>query len=200
MHLKKTFLASSLLLLAGCSSTTPTVESTTTYWIYDIKASQSLADVETAVKEAVQTQMTSVSISRNLPPATVPDQPGKFQMSNALGNSNLGQLLAYNGASIEMPTCDGAIMIGSSQHNGMASAGEQSQVNICLWQYKDGYHLDIISKFTKTSGGFDARSLAKNLVESVMGDGSQFIPTRVNNIVNKLNAAGMQVSLVEKYP
>lgn len=196
----KVFFASLAVLVSGCSSTTPKTEVQTSYWIYDIKTDKSESEVGTAVVEALQSQMSSVNVSRNLPPSPVPEQAGRFQMSNALGNSNLGLLMANSGASLQIPTCDGAIMIASSQNTGMSNWGENTSANSCLWKYKGGYHLDIIIKFTNTSGGYDAKSLAKALVNPLMGDSSQFIPTRINNISNKLNAAGYKTTLVEKYP
>lgn len=197
---RKTILTSIIVLTTGCASTTPKTETQTSYWIYDIKTSKNASDVGSAVIDALQSQMSSVNVSRNIPPSPLPEQPGRFQMSNALGKSNLGMLMANSGVSLELPTCDGAIMIASSQNTGMSNWGENTTANSCLWQYKDGYHLDIIVKFTNSSGGYDAKSLAKALVNPIMGDSSQFIPTRINNISNKLNAAGLKTTLVEKYP
>ncbi|HBR1414077.1 TPA: hypothetical protein L9L57_005041 [Klebsiella pneumoniae] len=196
----KVFFASLVVLASGCSSITPKTEVQTSYWIYDIQTDKSASEVGTAVVEALQSQMSSVNVSRNIPPSPLPYQAGRFQMSNALEKSNLGILMANSGVSLQMPICDGAIMIASSQNSGMSNWGENTSANSCLWQYKGGYHLDIIVKFTNSSGGYDAKSLAKALVNPVMGDSSQFIPTRINNISNKLNAAGLKTTLVEKYP
>ena len=196
----KMFFASLVVLASGCSGITPKNEAQTSYWIYDIKTDKSASDVGTAVIEALQSQMSSVNVSRNIPPSPLPDRPGRFQMNNALGKSNIGLLMATSGISLQMPVCDEAILIASSQNTGMSNWGENTSANSCLWQYKEGYHLDIIVKFTNSSGGYDAKSLAKALVTPITGDSSQFIPTRINTIADKLNSAGFKTSLVEKYP
>lgn len=192
--------ASLAMLISGCSSTTPKNEVQISYWIYDIKTNKSATDVGTGVVEALQSQMSSVNVSRNIPPSPLPDKPGRFQMSNPFAKSGLGALMASQGVSMQLPTCEGAVLIANSQQSGMNNWGENTTANSCLWQYKDGYRLDMIVTFSNSSGGYDVKSLAKALVNPLMGDSSQFIPTRINNIVEKLNNNGMKATLVEKYP
>lgn len=186
--------------LSGCTSLTPKTEVKTSYWIYDIKTNRSTSEVSTTVIEALQSQMSAINVSRNIPPSPLPDQPDRFQLSNALSNSNLGILMANSGVSLQMPTCNSAILIGSSTDSGMTQWGENTSANICLWQYKEGYHLDIIVKFTNTTGGFDPKSLGKAIVTPFIGDSSQNIPKKINNIEKKLNTDGLKATLVEQYP
>lgn len=196
----KIVLASLIAILSGCSSVTPKTEVQTSYWIYDIKTDKNISQVSTAVIEALQSQMSEINVTRNIPPSPVPDEPSRFQMSNALSNSNIGILMANSGISLQIPTCENAILIGSSQDTGMRSWGENTSANICLWQYKEGYHLDIIVKFTNSTGGYNAKSLGKALATTFVGDSSQAIPTKINNIEEKLNTDGLKATLVEQYP
>lgn len=55
-----------------------------------------------------------------------------------------------------------------------SSRCENTQFFTCLWQYEDGYHVDIYTQFDIESGGLE--NLGRDLVRGMMGDSSQFIP------------------------
>ena len=62
-------LAVATLTLAGCASTTPTVEVTQGYAVFDVKPRQLLtnAQVADALRSALQKNMTSVQVTSGLP-------------------------------------------------------------------------------------------------------------------------------------
>ena len=85
--MKKTIVALSVITLAGCASLTPTKERFEGYKIYDIKSdiSSSLTmKLSNSLKEAMQENADNVKFENNLPPATLPDDVGRFELVNHL--------------------------------------------------------------------------------------------------------------------
>ncbi|EHA6962110.1 hypothetical protein JMC51_004634 [Vibrio parahaemolyticus] len=80
----------------------------------------------------------------------------------------------------------------------MSQHGENTQFYTCLWQYKEGYHVDIYTQFQIESGGL--ANLGQDLVRGVMGDSSQFIPRTIGNIKSNLEALNVKADLVDAYP
>lgn len=188
------------LLVAGCSSMTQKKETQTNYWIYDIQSDKSASDVGTSVTEALQSQLSSVRVNRQIPPSPLPEKSGRFQMNNTLATTNMGAMMMSNGISVDFPTCEGAIMSGGSQDSGMTNWGDDTNWTFCLWQYKSGYHLDLIVRTSITSGGFDSKSIAKALVKPLAGDSNKTILTQIDKITARMKSSGINPVLAEKYP
>lgn len=190
------------VICAGCGSVTPTHETITGYAIYDIKASGmvSPATVAGAVTEGLKEGTSGIQITQNIPPYPVPDQPGRFTLVNPLANSNLGALMGAKAASMTVPSCNGAFVIGNAQNSSMRDYGENTAFYICLWQYKEGYHLDFYTRFDRQSGGVNSQVLAATLMRPLTGDSSQFIPRTINNVLAAVQKRGMTPTLVESYP
>lgn len=188
-------------LLAGCMFT-PTHESVSNYAIYDMKDMQNRTpdDVADIYIDTLKTIMSDVRVTRNLPPSPLPEQPGRFKLVNPLGNSGLGALAAANGASLNIPLCEGAYVVVASDNKGMSRWGENTRFYNCLWQYKDGWHLDWYVSFDKQSGGVSADAMASALVQSVTGDSRKNMKTYRENIIRKLNDKGFKTQLIESYP
>lgn len=189
----------SACFLSGCSSLTPTVETKQSYWIYDIKTTKSPSELEDSVFDSIKSQMSSAAVVKNIPETSLPDKPGRFSVSDPFSNTNLGALAANSGVSLKMVTCNGALATARSDNTGMQNWGENTTFNSCLWQYNGGYHLDVVVTFTNESGGYDAKSLAKAMMTPLIGNSEQLIPTRVNNIKNKISANGDTITLVDSY-
>jgi hypothetical protein len=78
-----TALVAALSTLAGCASITPTQTTESAYLVLDVKASPNdrnalLNDVTNAVK----THMSSARVNRGIPPATLPEKPTQFRLTN----------------------------------------------------------------------------------------------------------------------
>src|SRR5690606_40412207 len=80
--------------------------------------------------------------------------PPRFQLVNPFGGTGFAALAAQSGASLQMATCEGALVTAMAQDTSMSDYGEGTRCSTCRWQYQDGYHLDIHTSFTRTSGGF----------------------------------------------
>lgn len=196
--MKPTLVFFSALFLSGCALT-PKVETVQSYWIYDIKTNKTPSQLEDSVVSAIQSQMSSLAVVRNIPEASLPEKPGRFIMSDAFSNTNFAALAANSGVSLKMVTCDGALATARSDDTGMQSWGENTTFNSCLWQYNGGYHLDIVVSFTNESGGYDAKAIAKAIMTPLIGNSQNLIPVRINNIEKQISEGGENIKLVDSY-
>lgn len=193
------------MLITGCASVTPTTERQAGYVIYDIKPDNgvSASRLAEAIKVGLQKQTSQVQITSGIPPHPLPEKPGRFRMTKPLANAGgLTALLAASGKSLDLqvPTCDDAILTANAGRTGMARYGESTSFFLCLLPYRDGYHLDIYSEFSKHSGGVDPAALGAALARSVIGDSSQFTMKTIASVVDSIKATGANVNLVEAYP
>jgi hypothetical protein len=190
------------LLATGCGSTTRTRETSAGYAIYDIKAGPEIgtARIAEAIKIALQKNTSGVQIINSIPPSPLPDKAPRFQMVSPLKGSNLAALAAASGQSLQVPTCEGAVLTATARDSSMSSYGEATSFFACLMPYQGGYSLNIHTTFTKASGSFNAATLAATLTRPLVGDTSQFIPRTIGQIVAGVQQAGATVTLVEAYP
>jgi hypothetical protein len=134
-----------------------------------------------------------------IPPSPLPEKAPRFKLVSPYG-ANLSALAAASGQSVQVPTCEGAIVTANAVDSSMRQYGEGTTFFVCLMPYQGGYALNVYSTFSKASGGFSAKSLGTDLARSVVGDSSQFIPRTIANIVDSVKATGATVTLVEAYP
>lgn len=186
------------LLLSGCHTFTPTCETQESYAIYDIKPTQGVAasKIAEAVKVGLQRGTNELRVKMGIPPSPLPSTPGRFSLENPLGR--FAALAAQSCQSVQFPTCNGAILTAQGERSYVT--GQKTIFFACLLPYQSGYHLDFHTTFTKKSGGVSAQALASTLVDSTVGDSSQFIPTIINRVVRHVQEAGAEVMLVEAYP
>ena len=81
--------------------------------------------------------------------------------------SSLGALAAASGQSLQVPTCDGAILTANARDTSMARYGEGTTFFACLMPYQSGYALNVYTTFTKASGAFSAATLGATLARTV---------------------------------
>jgi hypothetical protein len=191
-----------LVTLAGCASTTPTVETTPGYAIYDIKAPAGVthAQIAEAVKTSLQRNMSAVQITNAIPLSPLPEKAPRFQLVSPFRGSNLAALAAASGQSLQVPTCEGAIMTAQASDSSMRKYGEATSFFACVMPYQDGWSLNVYTTFRKASGAFNAQTLAATLVRPLTGDSSQFIPRTIDGVVEAVKATGATVTLVEAFP
>ena len=190
------------MLLAGCASTTPTVETTPGYAVFNIGAAPGVghAQVVEAVKVALQRNMSAVQITNSIPPSPLPEKMPRFALVSPFKGSSLGSLAASSGQDTQVPVCDGAIMTARAGKLSYASYGEATSFFACLMPYQGGWSLSLYTTFKKASGAITTQTLAAALVRPLMGDSSQFIPRTINGVVEAVKATGATVTLAESYP
>lgn len=187
--------------LAGCANTTPTRETSQAYVVYDVKGADVPASrIAEAVKVGLQKNMSSVQVNNGIPPSPLPEKAPRFQLASPLKGTGLAALAAASGQSLQVPTCEGAIMTANGRDTSLSQYGEGTTFFACVMPYQGGYSVNIYSTFTKASGGFSAASLGAALARTVTGDSSQFIPRTINDVVSGLKATGATVTQVEAYP
>lgn len=195
-------LVAAFATLAGCASTTPTVETTPGYAIYDIKAPAAVthAQITEAVKTSLQKSMSAVQITNAIPPSLLPEKAPRFQLVSPFKGSSLAALAAASGQSLQVPTCEGAIMTAQAGDSSMRKYGEATSFFACVMPYQGGWSLNVYTTFRKASGAFNAQTLAATLMRPLTGDSSQFIPRTINGMVEAVKATGAAVTLVEAFP
>lgn len=169
MNLKVTLLALiTAFSLIGCKTTslTKTKETKRSYAVYNLKVPKevSSSEITNAIKRALQSNTSSVRITEDLPPHPLPKESPRFQLVN---NSALAALA---GGSVKVPSCNGALIYAQAADSSMNAQGENTQFYTCLWQYEDGYHVDIYTQFDIVSGRLE--NLGKDLVRGLIGDSS----------------------------
>jgi hypothetical protein len=190
------------LALAGCASTTPTREVSQGYALFDVKAGADVAParIAEAVKVALQKNMSQVQISHGIPPAPLPQKAPRFQLVSPLKGGGLAALAAASGQSLQVPTCEGAILTAQGRDTSFARYGEGTTFFACVMPYQGGYALNVYTTFTKASGAFSAATLGATLARTVVGDSGQFIPRTIAQMVDGVKATGASVTLLEAYP
>jgi hypothetical protein len=188
-------------LLAGCATVTPTKETAEGYKIYDIQSPTNSAltvRLSANLKEVLQKNAKDVQVNNAIPPATLPEKPPRFELTNPFKNSPGLQALAGKQVTMTIPSCEGAVVEATS-HNPFAGA-ENTTFFVCLMPSQKGYHLDVYYRFNKSSGGMSTKALGQALAQSVMGDSSQFIPRILLALEDAVKASGAQPVLIESYP
>lgn len=202
MKLLGTAALAAIGLLAGCASTTPTVETTPGYAVFSIQSAPGVghAQVVEAVKVALQKNMSAVQIANSIPPSPLPERMPRFALVSPFKGSSLAALAAASGEDMKVPVCDGAIMTARAGNLSYASYGEATSFFACVMPYQGGWSLSVYTTFKKASGAINTQTLAAALMRPLTGDSSQFIPRTISNVVEALKATGATVTLVESYP
>jgi hypothetical protein len=191
-----------VVVLAGCAASTPTVESSSGYAVFDIKAGAevSASQIAQAVKTAIQKNMSKAQIVNGIPPSPLPEKAPRFQLVSPFKGSNMGALMAASGQNLQIPTCEGSILTVNARDESMARYSEGTSFFACVMPYQGGYALNTYTTFTKASGAFSAATLGATLARAVVGDSSQFIPRTIAQVVEAVKQTGAAVPLVEAYP
>ena len=146
------------------------------YRIFDIKTNNSRYDVAKAAMDGLAKNCGSVNEEMPLPNfSTPPEKPGRFKIKNLLEGSKFAALVAAQGGSLNLKTaiCPDAVWIGKAEKKDYD--WYHIKLTGCLFQYKEGYHLDIYAIFTKQTGGINiSRSIGKALAGSAVGTPEQW--------------------------
>lgn len=188
-----------LLTLSGCASITPTQTTESAYLVLDVKASaQDRNALLNDVTNAVKTHMSSARVNRGIPPATLPDQPTRFRLTNPLQGSAIGALAAASGASMQVPVCDDPLLTISAADTGGMQYGEQTSFFTCVVQYRDGFQVNVYASFSEVTGGLTPQVIGATLAKQIVGGRSQFIPRAMNEVRTAVGRYG-EVAIVDSY-
>lgn len=134
--MKNAFFLLLTAFITGCAFMTPTVETQSSYAIYDVKPNLgiSASKIGEALKVVLQRNMSGVQISTGIPPSPLPEKTGRFKLTNPFKTSAIGALAARSGQSFETPSCEGVLLTANAQDS-MRGYGEGSSF-LCLPSYQ----------------------------------------------------------------
>lgn len=189
-----------MVVLSGCASMTPTHQTESAFVIFDVKpGTLERGKVMDNVANAVKKHASNARITRDIPPAVLPDTPGRFELVEPFAKSKVGALMSAQGQTMKVPVCKDSVLTMNTADNSMAQRGEKTSFFLCVMPYMTGYSVNIYATYTKASGGLSPTALGASLAQSVLGDSSQFIPRAMNDVRTALEGIGGQVTTVDEY-
>lgn len=188
---------------AGCGTTNnylaekrQTVEY---YRIFDIKTTASRQAVAKAASNGIGRNVNNAQEATPIPSsADIPDKPGRFKLVNPFEGSRLAALAGGAGSlGLRMATCDGAVWTAKAERR--ISGSNNLNLSACLFQYKDGYHLDLYAVFTKQEGGLF--QISRDMANAMVGTPEEWTEKSLLDIVRSVRAnVGAEIALLEAQP
>lgn len=163
---------------------------------FDVRpASASLDAIQDAVADAFRKHYDGITVNQQMAPYPLPASAPRMTFQQA--NSAAGTVSA--------PDCPQASALITSSDKTMAKYGEFSVLQGCVFQYRDGYRVNIYALFVQKSGGPNINVLGAMLGRVVtnaigLGDSSKFIGETIDDVEARLKAITPQVALVELQP
>lgn len=175
-------LAVGLAILSGCASTAKKNTTEQAYMIIDVKGDSSIRErvLETVVS-SVEESMDTLTVSRGIPPAELPEKATRFKLTSPFGNSSLSSFVQSQGGMMQVPSCQDPLLVMKSDDT-TQGFNEKTSFFVCVVQYQQGYHVDVYTTFQQSSGGLSVNALSASLARSIVGDTSQIIPRTMKRI------------------
>lgn len=193
---------------AGCGTTNnylaEKTKTTEYYRIFDIKTAASRQIVAKAASDGLGRNVNNAQEAMPIPSsAEIPEKPGRFKLVNPFeGSKQLTALAALSGGSgsigMRVVNCDDAVWTAKAQRH--ISGSNNLNLSACLFQYKDGYHLDLYAVFTKQEGGLF--QVSRDMASAMVGTPEEWVEKTFLDIVRSIqaNVSGVQITLLEAQP
>lgn len=171
------------------------------YRIFDIKTSASKEAVVKAASDGLGRNVNKTQEATPVPATgEIPEKPGRFTLVNPLQGSKLAALANAGGSiGLRVATCEGAVWSATALRD-----VERSRVSLtaCLFQYKEGYHLDLYAVFIKHEGGANiSKRLGEAMAYAAVGTPEQWTEKTMLDVVRSIQlATGAKVTFVEGQP
>ncbi|MCL2076497.1 MAG: hypothetical protein FWH15_08720 [Betaproteobacteria bacterium] len=191
----------SAFLLAGCGTAnnylaqkSHTMEY---YRIFDIKTTASRQSVAKAASNGIGRNVNSVQEATPIPATgEIPETPGRFKLVNPLAGSQFAALAGAGGLP-RFPVCDDAIWTARAQR--IITDYNTTHLTACLFQYKDGYHLNLYAALVKKTGGVFQISLT--MTDALVGTPEEWTEKTLLDIVRTIHSeSGAEITLLEAQP
>jgi len=173
------------------------------YRIFDIKTSHNRYEIAKAAMDGFTKNCGTAKEEMPIPNySTPPDTPGRFQIKNIFEGSRLSTLMEAQGASIQlkMVSCPEAVWIGraTKKNNDWYTI----KVTGCLFEYSEGYHLDLYAIMSKQTGGINiSKSIAEAVVGKALGTPEQWTEKIFADIIRTIyDKTGADIKFLEGYP
>lgn len=145
------------LFVSGCGTLNNTlVEKEKTvelYRIFDIKTLSDSYEVSNSASNGLGRNVNNAKEVRPIPnSAELPSEPGRFSLVNPFEGSKFAAFAAAGGnLGMKVATCENASW--SAQASRTISGHSKLNLTACLFPYKEGFHLNLYSTYTKKEGG-----------------------------------------------
>jgi len=195
------------MILTSCTSVNKRLaeksETVEYYRIFDIKTKADRFTVAKAAMEGLTKNVGSAKQEMPIPSfSEPPEKPGRFKIVNTLEGTKIATLLAAQGSALQLKTalCPDAVWIGRAVKE--VEDWWTLKLTACLFQYKDGYHLDMYAIFTKHSGGINiAKALGKAIASKAVGSPEEWVEKVFADIVRTIyEKTQAEITFVEGYP
>ena len=101
------------------------------------------------------------------------------------------------GLGFRMATCDEASWTAKAQRQ--VAGSNNLNLTACLFQYKDGYHLNLYAVFTKQEGGL--MQISRDMANAVVGTPEEWTEKTFLDIVRSIrNTTDGDIALLEAQP
>lgn len=199
----RAFVTVAALAITGCGTTNnyfadkrQTVEY---YRIFDIKTAANRQAVAKAASNGIGRNVNNAQEATPIPASSeIPKKPGRFKLVNPLEGSKLAALVGGAGSlGFRMATCEGASWTAKAERR--VSGSNNLILTACLFQYKDGYHLDLYAVFTKQEGGLF--QISRDMAYAMVGTPEEWTEKTFLDIVRSISAnTGAEIVLLEAQP
>ena len=197
-------LIASAAVLSGCGSVNSMLNETTQthefFRIYDVKTSADVDDLGDALEAGMKYNLNNPQIHRPFVMAPVPKEPGRFTTDDTMTNTNLGRLMkTYGQTDLGLKTMVCKDSPWQARGTRFSSGDWNGVVNVCVFPYQGGYHVDMYGFLTVKQGGI--KEVVRSGVYSVMGEPLQWIEKAMLDTIREARAKlDAEVSLVEARP
>jgi len=203
--MKKTLVASfALLSLTGCVSAVNNTLAEKTkhveyYRIFDIKTDANRHVVAKAASDGLGSNTSD--INENMPIPTFsepPEKPGRFKVSNPFQGTKMGALMAAGGnASFKVATCEDSVWTANAKKT--VNGSFDLTLTACLFEYKEGYHLDMFASFAKQEGGI--MQLSRSMAAAMVGTPEEWTEKTFLDVVRSIHkTTSAEIKFIEGYP
>ncbi|MCK0506140.1 hypothetical protein [Aromatoleum anaerobium] len=190
-------------ILAGCGTTnnylsqkTKTVEY---YRIYDIKTAATRQSVAKAASDGIGRNVGNAQEATPIPTSgEIPEKAGRFKLVNPLEGTRLAALAGGAGSlGFRMATCEGATWTAKAERR--VTGSNNLNLTACLFQYKNGYHLDMYAVFVKHEGGLI--QVSRDMANAIVGTPEEWTEKVFLDIVRSIGAnTTAEIALLEAQP
>jgi uncharacterized protein YceK len=169
------------------------------YRIFDIKTSANRQAVAKAASNGIGRNVNNAQEATPIPSSSdIPVTPARFKLVNPFEGSKFSVLAGGAGSlGFRMATCEGSSWTAKAERR--VSGSNNLNLTACLFQYKDGYHLDLYAVFTKQEGGL--LQISRDMANAMVGTPEEWTEKTFLDIVRSIRATtGAEITLVEAQP
>jgi hypothetical protein len=190
--------------VAACGSTNSYLSQKTItveyYRIFDLKTTATRQEVAKAASAGLGRNASNAREAIPIPASgDVPERPGRFKLVNPLEGTRLAALAGAGGGSLgfRVATCEGASWTANAVRQVVGS--DKLNLTACLYQYREGYHLNFYAVFQKQEGGI--YQISRDAASAMVGTPEQWTEKTFLDVVRTIRAkTGAEIALLEAQP